>query len=79
MPVEFVKRARRSDTAVSRRRIWRSTCNRYHLIEAVLVLGGERRTTWYAMGPSLADLISRHRTRRAAERAIQRHARRHPS
>lgn len=70
------KRAKRVDTELSRRRLWASTCGRYHVMEAVSNYG--LPTAFYALGATLADMISKHRTRSAAENACEKHNKSHP-
>lgn len=76
--IEFARRARRRTTLVARERTWLSTCGRYKVVEARSLFRG-MPTVYYAEvrcddgGPCKWDLISRHRTRRAAEIACGRH------
>lgn len=74
--LEWKKRAKRVDTDTSRRRLWASTCGRYHVMEAISNYGLPKK--FYALGATLADLISDHRTRNAAEKACEQHSKHHP-
>ena len=74
--LEWKKRAKRVNTELARRRLWASTCGRYHVMEAISNYGLPKK--YYALGRSLAVMISDHRTRNAAENACEQHAKNNP-
>jgi hypothetical protein len=77
--LEFARRAKVIRTPEMERRLWHSRCGRYMVQQIDSRL--ERRTTFYAMRRRTDapvpfwDIITRHKTRRAAEAACHRHAR----
>ncbi len=73
-PVLAWKRAKRDETDVAKRRTWESRCFRYKVQESVGKLV-EMGTSYYAL---VADeygwrILSRHRKRKPAETACEKH------
>lgn len=77
--VRFSSRAKVQTTEVARRRIYESEDGRYRVVENRFLVG-RLPTIWHALVRRQEswgwcwDLLGRHRTRRAAERHIQRRA-----
>ena len=70
--MEFPKRPRIELTMTARRRIWRSKCGRFRVIESISLYG--LPTVWYVMKIDLYDswsIASRHRKKSAAFKAAE--------
>lgn len=78
--IVFPKRGRHvvgSSDLFKRRRVWRSKCGRYHVVEIVAAYRrddhGRNVVEWFVYGGSLdADWLSTHRSRKAAFRSAAR-------
>lgn len=83
-PLVFAKRGRVHETAVARRTVWVSRCGGYRVVRSHYTVGQRNgyADMFYAevagasagAGASGWQVISRHRKRRAAEAACQKHA-----
>lgn len=83
-PLVFAKRGRVHETAVARRTVWVSRCGGYRVVRSHYTVGQRNgyADMFYAevagagagIGASGWQVISRHRKRRAAEAACQKHA-----
>lgn len=78
--IAFPQRGRHvtgSSDLFQRRRVWRSKCGRYHVVEIVSTYrrdaGGRNVVEWFVYGESInGDWLSKHRTKKAAFRSAAR-------
>ncbi len=79
MNIEFSEKYTSDVTDTDRRRIWTSRCGQYRIVENRSLFG--LPTVWHAQVRVQEswgwcwDLLGRHRTRKAAEKTIRKHAR----
>ena len=56
---------------MAKRMIWASRCGRYQVMESIS--NYKLPTTYYALGETLASVISQHKTKNAAQVACEKH------
>ena len=72
--VEFVRRGRRSETETAHRMSWRSLCGVYRITRSESKYGLPLAFYAEQVDGERIDVISRHRTKSAAEKAVNIHA-----